>query len=457
MGTLAFRAAFMPAAVSLAWILSSAAILLADGQLKRSPREPGDITRVQVSIQVGGDLLLKNETKTRTVPMSVTARLDYDEYLTSATGKSRSSYRYYDLAEAVIKLEKGKQTPALRDSRRLITAQIGDGPTTLACPSGPLTREELDLVDVPGNSLLFDDLLPSEPVSAGGTWKPSEETVVALLGVDVASLCEAECVLGEINPDGLAKIAMAGTLQGAVGGVSTDMEFKAKYEAENGRVTHFALLIKEKRSIGHVSPGLDVVAKTIVHISPLEKSVHLNEGAIADLAAQPADEAKSLVYWPKDAAYQLQYDRRWFVTTEDRELTVLRFMDRGEYVAQCNLSELPTAAGNRRAQAVTLEDFQRDVQHALGDKFGQFVQASEAGKPGQVRELRVVVQGEQADLPIRWIYYLLVGPQGSRVSLAFTLEDKLADRFGSADQALVAKLRLSDRPAEQARMGDGPK
>lgn len=446
----AFQAGLLPVAAALAGTLLVTAKLSADGQFQRTPRTPGEITKVQVSIQVGGDLLLKNDPATKPLPMSVSARLDYDEYLASATAKSRSAYRYYDLAEATIKMEKGQQKPALRESRRLLAVQVGDGPTTLNCPSGPLTREELDLVDIPGNSLLFDDLLPAAPVSVHGTWKPNEEAIAALLGVDVASVCEAECVLGEITPEGVAKVAMAGTLQGAVGGVPTEIEFKSKFEAVDGRMSHFALLIKEKRAIGYVAPGLDVVAKVIVHLTPLDKSTHLNEHAIADLPAHSVT-AKSLVYWPKNAAYQLQYERRWFVTSEQRELTVLRLLDRGEYVAQCNLSELPSAAGNERQQSITLEEFQRDVQQALGKKFGQFVQATEAEGPGQVRTLRVAVQGEEADLPIRWIYYLMIGPQGSRLSLAFTLEDKLVDRFGSSDQELVARLRLSDRPVEQAR------
>ncbi len=246
--------------------------------------------------------------------------------------------------------------------------------------------------------------------------------------------------------------------RGAIGGVSTELEFKAKYEVQEGHVALFGLLIKEKRSVGHVSPGLDVVAKVIMQISPLSHSDHLIPDELAKLPAKPTVELKRLVFQPKDSAYQLRYDREWFVTTEDRELSVLRLMDRGEFIAQCNMSplgnlssqgnlapagSLPPPANDNKAKLMTLEDFQRDVQHALGKKFGQFVQASEAGRSSQGGHLyRVVVQGEQADLPIRWIYYLIVGTQGNRVSLAFTLEDKLADRFGSADTELVAKLRL---------------
>ena len=42
------------------------------------------------------------------------------------------------------------------------------------------------------------------------------------------------------------------------------------------------------------------------------------------------------------------HDRRWHVTVDRPELTVLRLVDRGELIAQCNISPAPDAKpGNR--------------------------------------------------------------------------------------------------------------
>jgi hypothetical protein len=60
-----------------------------------------------------------------------------------------------------------------------------------------------------------------------------------------------------------AKIEFRGKVQAAVGGVSTelDVQGRCKFDLTQQRITWLALLIDEKRSIGHVSPGLDVVAR----------------------------------------------------------------------------------------------------------------------------------------------------------------------------------------------------
>ncbi len=113
MGRLALRASTL-LIVSAVELLTGGR-LFADNHVLRSPRREGELTRVRVSIRVGGDLLLQNDGKTRSVPMSVEARLDYDECLTAerqSAKECRRSYRYYDVAEATIKLEKGQEKPA---------------------------------------------------------------------------------------------------------------------------------------------------------------------------------------------------------------------------------------------------------------------------------------------------------------------------------------------------------
>ena len=52
--------------------------------------------------------------------------------------------------------------PALRDEHRLITAELRGPKLTLFSPDGPLSREELDLLDIFGDSLALEGLLPDE-------------------------------------------------------------------------------------------------------------------------------------------------------------------------------------------------------------------------------------------------------------------------------------------------------
>ena len=119
------------------------------------------MTRVEVALQVGGDLKLVNDGQTKTLPMSVVANLKYDEQLLALDARAPKPVgrATTTTARAVIKVDKGGEKPSLGPYHRLIVAEkTGQSSPTLYCPTEPLAREELDLIDVPGNSLLVDRL-----------------------------------------------------------------------------------------------------------------------------------------------------------------------------------------------------------------------------------------------------------------------------------------------------------
>jgi hypothetical protein len=438
------------AAQVLAWLAAPLPVRAAETYQLSGPRQVGELARIKVSMQATGQLFLQTEGKKSALDMSVAGQFEYDERITAITGSQPTAVkalRDYTLAEAKIKLEKGGETPSLRPDRRLVSVQVDAKSTTLASVDGVLSREELDLIDLPANSLLLDELLPPEAISTGAHWKHSDTLVSRFLNLEAVSFAEAESTLAAVEGQ-LAKLTIAGAAQGAVGGIVADLEFRGKYEVNlaSHRVIWLALLIKDKRPIGHVNPGMDVVAKILVERSVLTAD-SAPELATSNKTLSAPDPQPQLLFEPAGGGYSLTYDRRWFVTTADRELAVLRLLDRGELLAQCNISPLP-AMRNSVAKSISLEDFQAHVKDALGKRFGQFVQASQIeakdGQEGQV--YRVVVQGEQAGLSLRWIYYLVLGSQNERLSLAFTMEEKLVDRFGDADRELVAGLQA--RPTQ---------
>jgi hypothetical protein len=180
-----------------------------------------------------------------------------------------------------------------------------------------------------------------------------------------------------------------------------------------------------------------------MRISPLAESPHLSKVALAKLPAIPTPELTKLVYASQRGKFRFVYDRRWDLTSDDPTLAVMRMVDRGELIAQCNVSPLPPVSAGKQT---SLSEFQADVQKSLGKNFGQFLNASE--KPGHdnVRILRVVASGEVSQLTIQWIYYLVANEQGHQVSLAFTLEGNLTERFADADRKLVSSLRFAAPP-----------
>ncbi len=207
------------------------------------------------------------------------ANISYDESLlnTDISAGSARSARYYDTANVAIKMADGGQKPTLRPERRLILASSDGSSVRLVSPAGPLARDELDLIELPANSLLVDRMLPPGEVAVGDTWTHSADLLAGLLGLDAASDVEVTSRLEQVA-DGLAKIVLTGSLRGAAAGVGTQIELKAKYnfDLQSKRINSLAMLVKEKRAVGHVGPGLDVVAKLLVKVTPITESVHFD-------------------------------------------------------------------------------------------------------------------------------------------------------------------------------------
>jgi hypothetical protein len=447
---------FMPAkhlAVSLALAVSGFC-MVNHGAPQRAQAEPGPafLTRVKAKFEVGGDLLTRANGKATTLPMSVVAQYDFFERRIDdgSMPTERRSIRYYSDAQAAIKVEKQASVSKLAQEHRLIRAATSKNRTILGAVRGHLTRDERDLIDIPFNTLLLNKLLPAADAKKGTVAKPSDETLATLLGLDSVSQTDVETVLTAIQ-DGVGEVSIEGALDGAVGGVATEIELKGKLHFD---ITHrqpfaLALLIKEKRSIGHVAPGLDVVARLELQVTPATDVAELSDQSLAGLELATDGTAPPLAYESTKGRFSFLYEPRWQVVGAKDDSVVMRLVDRGELIAQCNVSILPKL---NVEQPLSLEMFQKEVQQSLGKHFGLFERAAERETAAGLRLLNVVAMGTVSDLPITWHYYLLINRSGQRAAISFTLENSVADRFGQADQLVLDHFRfLPEKPATATR------
>ena len=176
-------------------------------------------------------------------------------------------------------------------------------------------------------------------------------------------------------------------------------------------------------------------------IVPEEKSRRFDEADLKDLTLHPTPESLQLSYTSKDGGWEIAYDRNWNVNRDQKgqASAVLRRIERGDVIAQCNVSALPPGNPDK---LVTLEKFQEDIKYALGESFKEFVEAGQSVDKANRRVLRVMVRGTASDLPILWNYYHIADRQGQQASCVFTFEEKYAERLGKADLELVDSLRL---------------
>ncbi|HUY33749.1 MAG TPA: hypothetical protein VMV69_13445 [Pirellulales bacterium] len=408
----------------------------------RADRKPGDTARVEVLFEVGGDLKLVDEGKVKPLPMSVVGKLRYHErFLTDPSAADGAcSLRQYERAEAIIKIEKETLSPKLRDERRRIVAATGSS-VTLYSPQGPLTRDELDLVEVPCNSLLVDQLLPGRAVSKGDQWRHSEALLAGLLVLDAVSQTDVTSELTSIDAQ-TATMELKGNVFGAAGGVASEIELAGKYRFDRAahRVTRLALSIREKRSVGHIAAGLDVVARLQMHVTPTDEIAELADAARQGGRLDGPPELMRLEFQQSAGKYRIEHDRRWHIMSERDDVLALRLVDRGELIAQCNLTTLPDVEPGKHP---TLARFQQDIERTLGKDFGEFVEASQAVNEAGYALYRIEVEGVVSELPIRWNYYLVADDHGHLAVFVFTVEGELIEQLGDADQAIVSTLRFA--------------
>lgn len=405
-----------------------------------------DFAEVTIELEVGGSLHVRDQAneapQERTLPTSVSAKLVYDEHrVAPAAGTvATRAIRYYREASAVLKVEDTGLAPKLAENRRLIVAENPGGRLSFAAAGGLLEREELDLIDVTGDSLALDSLLPNRVVGPDATWPADPTTMASILSMDSVAASEVQSTLDKFNHD-FALVRIAGAVVGTADGSATEMEVRGVYlfDRKLRRVTRFNLAVKEKRSIGSATPGLDGVAKLRVNLKPLESSPHLLPATLVSLRSKGQLKLDTLRLEPEKQGYRLQHDRRWFVTRAGRESTVLRMVDRGDLIAQCTVTSLPPKSAGRQT---TLEEFERDIRFALKENFGELVSSRQWTNSFGHHCFEVVIRGTTEEVPIEWHYYLVAPDSGNRVSLAVTIQGEMVSRLSAADRQLVNAVEL---------------
>jgi len=412
---------------------------------------PGSIQQVQAVVEVRGDLLIEggDSNQQQKLPIVVSGKVSYDEQLLAVKDADgiRRSVRHYRDAGAEIKVGQGLVTPQLNAERRILVAQIDADGATLFSPLGPLTRDDLELVDIQGNSLAISGLLPDRPVRVGEPWELDRESLAILLGLETITRSDVQGTLEK--PEGpTAILTIQGSLEGAAEGVASKIEIKAKvnFDLTRRAVTWLAANFRERREISHGEPGFDVTARLRLAIEPQTAVEALSEQALRDLPLTVTAGSTLLQLTPQKSFFRLIHDRRWRVMLDRHDLCVLRCVDRGDLIAQCNVSELAEAEPGKR---LALESFQAEVLQALTSNAGQIAEASQSTSDDGLRILRVQATGIASEVPIVWIFYHLSNEQGRQAALSFTLGADAQERFAEGDRTLVESFEFTPRPQPQ--------
>ncbi len=399
----------------------------------------GSESEVIVQMDVKGSLQVLENAQPVDIPLTVKADLRYRELRQAPNGGTLNALRKYSKSDATITVDGNPIEPVLRDTRRRVRVESG-AKLELYSVDGPLTREELDLLDVQGNTVLLDGLVPEKVVTVGDSWSHHDAMMASLLSIDAVSVNEVQSTLVSAD-DASATVELSGRVEGAVHGVSTEIEVGGKYlfDRQAGRVTKCQLILKEKRSIGHVGPGINAESTINILVTP---QTDKQMGNLISLGAVAAANRFVDLECIAESGFSFNYDRRWHVMDESPGQISLRMVDRGDLIAQAKISLIQSSAG-----AIAATDFRRQITQALGDKAKEVTsQGSLKTKAGQ-RVSGLTATGIVSGLPIQWRYYLIGEKAGQQVAIVITLEPELATKLGGADRGMVESLKWTQGSA----------
>ena len=123
-------------------------------------------------------------------------------------------------------------------------------------PKGPLTHAELGLIDLLGNSLLLDRLLPEKAVAVGESWKQSSSLVCDLLGLDAVTESDVQSTLVSVAQE----TELGWNQRPRRGDDQNRRHFrqhqgKYRFQLDTGRIVWFGILVKVNRASVTLGPG----------------------------------------------------------------------------------------------------------------------------------------------------------------------------------------------------------
>ncbi len=140
--------------------------------------------------------------------------------------------------------------------------------------------------------------------------------------------------------------------------------------------------------------------------------------------------------------------REWQTVVHGEDHTALRLMDSGEFVAQVTITPWTSA---ERGKHLSPDEFKKAMDETPGWQMEQELQASEMPTDAGRWIYRLSTQGQLDGDKVLQNFYLVAGPDGQQVVLAFTLPPKDADRVATRELSLVSSIMFPAAKADSSR------
>lgn len=321
------------------------------------------------------------------------------------------------------------------------------------CPERPMSRDAVDLLNIPGDPLTLTALLPRQAVDVGAEWSPSDWAVQMLATLEAVSTSEMTCTLVSVEGR-VARVEFRGQIDGQRHGANTEVGINGHllYDTEQRIIRTGQLSYTIKSSIGTIDPGMDATVDVTMQRELDDSPGRLTDEVASQIKLQPAAEDLALQFDASPWGVTFQHDRGWYVfqaiLAGTPKVVILRLMDQGSLICQCNVSPIPAAPAGQHA---SLDSFESDIAEVLGDNLKQIVSRDELPASDGRKIFRFVAEGQiqvagnagAVEIPMQWIYYLVAAPSGKQVSAMFAIEPAYLETLAGRDVEMMQSIRFT--------------
>jgi hypothetical protein len=402
-----------------------------------------DQWRTNLSLQLSGNLQMRSGDKVLALTLAAQADHQFPERVLNVdeAGQATRVARSYEQAKAGITVQGSRSERSLRPERRLQVAQRIKDETVTFAPSGPLTREELELTGEHLDVLMAGALLPEKEVGVGEAWEVTIPAIQALVGLDGVISQDVKGKLESVQGD-MARITFSGNVEGISRGaeLKTAIDATASFDLKAARLTALEWKQKEQREQGPVTPAAKTESTTTMKRTLGVKADALSNGVVAQLPAEPGPAHLMLLYRDAKGRFEFLHERAWHVVAQNDQYTVMRMLERGELVAQVNV--LPWAKA-RPGQHIGTDELKKLIEESPAFTVDQTLQSGTMPAEAGYWIYRVSAVGKSNETPVLQNYYAVAGPQGDQLMLVFTTEVNQAEHLGSRDLSMVGTVSFA--------------
>ena len=431
--------------------LATAAIQL------REPDSSDRVVQANVSVTTTGSVFTAGgKEKSQKHVIEAQARFRFRERRLTSGGRDANALRAareFDVAQLETTISGRLTEQTLPESNRVVVCSGAATGVWVYCPSGMLSRESMDLLELPGEPLALQALLPPEAVEVGAKWTPSVWAIQMLATVEAVQKSEMNCEL--VSQNGyIATIQIDGSILGQRYGANTDVKVAGQltYDTKAQLLTSAKLTYTIKANIGTVSPGIDARVETVVTRQVSPEKGKLTDALLETLPVSPPRGAEMLAFDAAPWKIQMLHDRGWHlfqaVLEGNSQVVIFRLMENGSLICQSNIAQIPTAAAGQHA---SLDQFEEDIQKSLGKRLKALRPREKIASQDDQTIYRVIADGQTilagekgaVEVPMQWNYYLVAAPSGQQLSFVFAIEPQLVEQLQDRDVEMVQSVRFT--------------